>query len=159
MTRRTAWANVLMGAVVMIVGFGFADDARQKAQKVSVGILKVRSVGEGRFMTWQLATLTIVLGGVVAASGTGAGIRHGFYAGLLAAVGAIGLDASRGEPGPVAEYWLSTLSMSGASNLAAYMAVSSGIMLLAVAGGWLGGALLLPVAPQYKRSARSRAMD
>lgn len=151
--RPTAWARILVGAMVMVVAVAVADKARTGAQKYSGGMLRVNSVGQAQFLTWQLAVLGALVGGATAGAGTGAGIRHGIVAGALGGVGVIGLTAAVGEPlGPVA-YWLGTLSLGGvpANDPAAITAALAGVLLLGVVGGWLGGTLFQPLAPAYMR--------
>ena len=80
--RPTWWVRVLAGAAIMVIGVAAADPVRMTLQKNSAGLLRVESQGQGQFITWQLATLVVLCGGVFAAAGTGAGIRHGIFAGI-----------------------------------------------------------------------------
>ena len=107
-------------------------------------------------MTWQLATLIIGLGGLVAAAGTGAGFRHGLFAGVLEAAGAVGLNAAQGVLNPPSTYWLNKLSLGGLapSDPVAMAGVAIGVLIAALAGGILGGVLLPPLAPEHVRNRK-----
>ena len=159
--RPTSLVRVLAGAMIMVAAVAVSDKFRSGAQKYSGGLLRVNSVGQGQFLTWQIAVLGMLAGGATAAAGTGAGIRHGVLAGSLGAVGVLGLTASLGEPlGPVA-YWLSTLSLGTLpyNDPAAVTAAVSGVLLLGILGGWLGGTLFQPLAPAHARQRLSSGMD
>lgn len=145
--RPTSLVRVLLGAMIMLAAIAVADKVRTGAQKYSGGLLRVNSVGQGQFLTWQIAVLGVLAGGATAAAGTGAGIRHGVLAGVLGAIGVLGMTVSRGEPlGPVA-YWLSTLRLGTIpyNDPAAITAAVGGVLLLGVLGGWLGGTLFQPL--------------
>jgi hypothetical protein len=158
--RPTMWIRILAGAMVMIASVAVADQVRSKAQKYSGGMLRVTSVGQGRFVTWQIAVTGMLAGGALAGATTGAGMRHGSIAGAIASVGAVGLSVMRGEPLAPIEYWLSVLSLSGApSEAAPAVAAIGGVMLLGFLGGWLGGSLFQPLAPEHMRRRLSTGLD
>jgi hypothetical protein len=149
----TSWLRVFLGATMMVLAVAAADKVRGGAQKYSGGLLRVNSVGQGRFLTWQLAVLGCLAGGAAAGAGTGAGLRHGALAGAASAAGVFALTAVAGEAlGPVS-YWLGQLSLSGLPHTepAAIVAAASGMLALGVVGGWLGGVLFLPLAPDHMR--------
>jgi hypothetical protein len=159
--RPTSWVRVLVGSVIIVVGVGMADEARLKIQRGSGGLFKVESVLQARFLSWQMATFAVLLGGVTAAAGTGAGLRHGLIAGGIGAAGVIGLAVSRGEVSPALHYWLSRLSVGGTGTLdpPAAAAVIGGVLAAAIVGGWLGGQVFLPLAPAPMRSRRLKMGD
>ena len=155
-SRRTQWARIFVGAAIMTLGFTLAEKVRHGAQKYSGGILQVNSLAQGQFMSWQLALLAVMVGGGTAAAGTGAGVRHGAIAGLIAGAAAVGLNAQRGGPNAPSEYWLDKLSLSGLppQDPAAMLGVAGGVWLAAVVGGWLGSQLLPPLVPAHMRDRR-----
>lgn len=159
--RPTAWLRVLIGAAVMVAGVGLADEVRQGAQRFSGGMLKVSSRAQGRFLSWQFATLAILGGGAAAGAGTGAGRRHGAFAGFLGAAGVVGLTATRAEPTQGVIYWLDKLNFSTFSpdDPGSVAAVAGGVLLAGLVGGWLGAALFLPLAPPHMRNRRLKAGD
>ena len=154
--RPTQFLRVLAGAAVIVIGVAIADQARHFIQKNSGGLLRVESLGQGEFITWQLATLVVLGGGVLAAAGTGAGIRHGMIAGVLGAAGIIGLCMKMGQTFAPVEYWLVKTQLDGQPLTAppVLMAVGGGVLLISLLGGWLGGALFLPLAPESMRNRR-----
>ena len=159
--RPMAWGRVILGAALMVAGVGLADKVRHTAQKYSGGLLKVESIGQGRFLSWQFATLAVLAGGAAAGAGTGAGLRHGVCAGFLGAFGVVGLVAARGEPTQSVAYWLDWLNMSAAGGLApgGMAGVAAGVLAASLVGGWLGAALFLPLAPAHMRHRRLKAGD
>lgn len=159
--RPTAWVRVFIGAAIIVGGVSVAEKIRQSAQKGSAGLLKVQSSGQGRFISWQLATFAVLAGGVVAAAGTGAGLRHGLIAGFLGAAGVVGMAASEGNIGPGLTYALDKLGFGGAGPADAATLVAAGgvILFTAMAGGWLGGQVFLPLAPVHMRNRRLRGGD
>jgi hypothetical protein len=161
-TRRpTSWLRVLVGASLMVLAIVAADKERRGALKYSGGLLHVTSVGQGRFLTWQLAVLGGLAGGAAAGAGTGAGIRHGVLAGVASGAGVLALSAPAGEPlGPIA-YWLGQLSLNGLppNEPAVVIAAAGGMLILGILGGWLGGNLFLPVAPAEARARPRSSLD
>lgn len=159
--RPTRMVRVLAGAIIMVAGVGLADTIRIKVQRNSGGLFRVESILQGQFLSWQMATFAVLLGGVTAAAGTGAGVRHGLLAGCVGGAGVIGLTAARGEVLPPMEYWLSRLSLGGigAMDPAAIAAVVSGVLIAGLIGGWLGAQVFLPLAPAHMRSRRLKMGD
>lgn len=151
--RPTEWVRVLAGAAIMVAGVALADHARMFAQKYSGGILRVQSMIEGEFVTWQLATFTVLLGGLVAGAGTGAGARHGFVAGLLGGAAVYGLCVKFGGAVPPLEFWLVRLSLDELplTDPSVVVGIGGSVLLVALFGGWLGGVLLPPLATEQQR--------
>ncbi|HEV3437535.1 MAG TPA: hypothetical protein VG122_09250, partial [Gemmata sp.] len=102
--KPTVWVRVLVGASMMVCGVTIADQARHFAQKNSAGMLRVQTVGQGEFITWQIATFAVLLGGVTAGAGTGAGLRHGLFAGVLGGIGVLGVCLKQGAAIPPIAY-------------------------------------------------------
>jgi hypothetical protein len=151
--RPTAWARILVGATLMLVAVAAADKVRNGAQKYTGGMLRVTTQGQARFITWQLAVFGVLGGGVLAGAGTGSGVRHGLMAGAMGGVGVVALSAALPQPLSPVLYWLGTLSLGDAptNDPAAIGAAIGGVLLLGVVGGWLGGTLLQPLAPEGMR--------
>jgi hypothetical protein len=152
--RPTAWLRVLLGAMMMVLAVAAADKVRTGAQRYSGGMLRVDSVGQGRFLSWQLAVLGVLAGAATAAAGTGAGARHGVLAGVFSAAGVLGMTATAGESLAPVAYWQSQLSLGSLppGDPAAIAAAAGGMLLLGLVGGWLGGLLFLPLAPEHLRN-------
>ncbi len=159
--RPTAWARVLVGAMLMVVAVAGADPVRKGMQKYSDGMLKVASQGQAQFLTWQFAVLGVLGGGALAAAGTGAGLRHGLLAGGVGGVGVLGATALRGQVlGPVG-YWLDKLALGelAPTDPSAVAAAIGGVIFLGLLGGWLGGALFQPLAPEHRRGRLRTGLD
>jgi hypothetical protein len=152
--RPTAWLRILAGAMIMLLAVAAAEQVRSGAQKYSGGALRVYSIGQGQFLTWQIAILGVLGGGVLAGAGTGAGIRHGLISGALGGVGVIGLTAMHGAPLSPVSYWLNKIALGEAASNDPYAigAALGGVLFLGFLGGWLGGTLFLPLAPDHMRS-------
>jgi len=157
--RPTSWLKVTLGIALMSVGVLLADDFRTAIQRGTAGMFKVDSVGQGRFVSFQLATLAVLVGGMTAAAGTGAGARHGMYASMFTSALVVGVMASRpgNLPSPIS-YTLELLSVPPQPITAAAMAMGCTLTLFGILGGWLGGQLFLPLAPAHMRQ-RLRSVD
>ncbi|HEY1190364.1 MAG TPA: hypothetical protein VGE74_22210 [Gemmata sp.] len=155
--RPTLWARVLVGAAVMVVSVVCADQLRKGMQKYSEGTLKVSSVGQARFITWQIAMVGMLTGAGLAGASTGAGTRHGALAGGLAGVGVLGATAARGEALVPVQYWLGQLSLGelAPTEPAAVAGALVGVALTGLLGGWLGGSLFQPLIPEHMRGLRT----
>jgi hypothetical protein len=147
--RPTAWLRVIVGALVMVCGAMASDTVRSVTQKNSAGLLQVQSRVEGDFVTWQMATFAILLGGVIAGAATGAGLRHGIFAGAVGGLAILGICLKQGTAIPAIAYGLECTPMGGwpIDNPTVCFFVAGSILLVAVVGGWLGGALFQPLAP------------
>ncbi len=154
--KPTLWLKVFLGAAIMAGGVLMADRARMGIQRASAGALRVESVGQGKFVSWQLATLLAAAGGAVAAASTGAGARHGLYAGLLAGAGvAVVLGTRGGDLPPQVSYTLDQFSLpSNSFDGPNGMAIALSVLAVGLVGGWLGGQLFLPLAPAHMRNRR-----
>lgn len=159
--RPTHMVRILAGAAIILIGVVISDQARHFLQKNSGGLLRVESMGQGEFITWQIATLIVLSGGVMAGAGTGAGIRHGILCGLVGGGAVLGACIKFGSALPPIEYWLTKMSLDGLPLTAppVLVAIGGGIMTLALLGGWLGGALFLPLAPAAMRRRINVGMD
>ncbi len=147
-SRPTLWLRVLGGAIIMFLGVAIADEFRSNLQKYSAGMLRVRSLGQGEFITWQIAAFAVLLGGMAAGAGTGAGTRHGLLAGLLGGVGIYGMCVKAGGALPPIQWWLVRLSLDELPLMtpSVVVGIAGSVFLAALAGGWLGGALFVPLA-------------
>jgi hypothetical protein len=158
--KPTVWIRILIGATVMICGAMIADKSRVFIQKNSAGLFRVQSVGQGEFITWQLASFAVLLGGVIAGAGTGAGIRHGLITGSIGGIGLLGICLKQGTAIPPIAFWLVRVSLNDwpITNPSVCAVVAGTILLVGLVGGWLGGALFLPLAPAHMRK-RLRSGD
>jgi hypothetical protein len=147
-----AWLRILAGGALIVVSVAAADQVRKGLQQYSAGVLKVDSVGQGQFLTWQFAVLGVLVGGGLAGATTGAGARHGIFAGGLGAVGVLGATAMQGESLTPIAYWLKRLSLGelAPTDPLAVGAAVGGVLLLGLIGGWLGGSLFQPLAPPHR---------
>ncbi len=151
--RPTVWVRVMLGAMVMVCGMAMADQTRHFVQKNSAGLLRVQNLGQGEFITWQLGTFLVLMGGIIAGSGTGAGLRHGLIAGLLGSVGVFAFCLKQGSAIPPVAYWLERFALEDLplTAPAVFFTVTLGVLVVGLVGGWLGGALFLPLAPENMR--------
>lgn len=159
--RPTAWARVLVGALLAVSAMALAEQLRFSAERYTGGALRAGSVGQARFIAFQFAALGALAGGALAAAGTGAGLQHGFLTGALAATGVVGLTASRGENLSPIAFLLSATNLGGLpANDPAGLGVAFGCVLGLVAlGGCLGAALFLPLAPESMRQRLKLGQD
>jgi hypothetical protein len=79
----TAWVQILLSTTIAVVGFAFADSLRgyiktNAGQSVFLGPPTVQPT-----VSIGIATAWLIVGGVLAAKGTGAGLRHGAISGAI----------------------------------------------------------------------------
>jgi hypothetical protein len=98
---------------------------------------------------------------VFAASGTGAGIRHGMFAGFLGAAGVVALCHSQGAALPPVEYFLSRSSLDHLPITSPTVLGTLGMAVAALGalGGWLGGTLFPVMAPPHMRKRLQVGLD
>jgi hypothetical protein len=151
--KPTVWIRVFAAAMLIICCVAVSDQTRHFVQKNSAGLLRVQNLGQGEFITWQLAMFAVLVGGIIAGSGTGAGLRHGLYAGAIGGLGVLGVCLKLGQPIPPIAYWLNRVSLEELplTSPGVCFAVAGSILAVSVIGGWLGGALFLPLAPANMR--------
>jgi hypothetical protein len=154
----TQWIRVVLGAFVMVVGVVLADGFRNLAQKNSGGMLRVQSLGQAEFVTWQLGTFAVLMGGIFAGATTSAGFRHGVYAGCLGGLGVYAMCTKVGAALPPVAWWLTRFSLGEQplNSPAVIGTITASVLIVGVLGGWLGGILLPKLAPPSMRS-RPRA--
>jgi hypothetical protein len=159
--RPTWWVRIFAGAAIIVIGAAFADPLRSALQRNSGGLLRVESFGQADYITWQFATLISLFGGVFAAMGTGAGIRHGMFAGILGAAGVVALCHNQGEPLPPVYYFLTRTELDHMPMTSPPVlgAVGLGVAALGALGGWLGGTLFPVMAPEHMRRRLQVGLD
>jgi hypothetical protein len=158
---RTAWFRVALGSGIIVAGAALANPLRVEAQKATGGALHAESRWEARFVSCQFAALIIMGGGIVAGAATGAGIRHGVYAGLLGSIGVFALAGSYGDLATPGGYVGDELNIgsSDPTNVFALGTMVIGVFAGGLIGGWLGGTLFLPLAPRHLRHRLLRIGD
>jgi hypothetical protein len=151
--RPTLWIRVIASAAIMVCGVTGAESAKNYAQRYSLGLLRVQNLAQGEFITWQIASFAVLLAGAVAGAGTGAGLRHGFFAGVVGGAGVLVVCLKQGAALPPIAYWLERISLDHLDLMtpAVCLVVPMSILAVGVVGGWLGGALFLPLAPPAMR--------
>jgi hypothetical protein len=159
--RPTRWIRIVLAAAFIVAGMAVAEKARYGAEKASGGLLRVESRSQGKFMSWQIATLAVLIGGAYAGASTGAGLRHGLYAGVLAGIGGGVVIMTRGGFTQPEEYLLKYMNLpaSGPGDPVAVMGIGFGVMVATVVGGWFGSQLFPPLAPAHMRRRRLRGYD
>jgi hypothetical protein len=149
----TRWFRILTGATLAVALLLCADTIRQTVQQYSLGLFQAPGIGQAQFLTWLIALFGLLLGSVLAAAGSPAGLRHGALTGLLTApmvlVVALQQDAL---PAPV-EYTLTRAGLAGVplNDPIAAAVVLGGILAVCTLGGWFGAALFPPLAPPALR--------
>jgi len=157
-SRPTVWARVLIGTTLTVMGITMAEEVRLTVQKYSAGIFHTNTRIEAEFITWQIATLAGLAGAMIAGAETGAGPRHGLFTGILSGFSIYGLWTQRGAAFlfPALKFWLDKLGIPTESVTApaSIAGVIGSILLLGLVGGWMGGALFLPLSPAHHRGRR-----
>jgi hypothetical protein len=155
--RPTIWLRVLAGGMIAAVGLLASDEIRFALARGSMGLLQTGGANQGPMVGFQIAVFLIGLGGVIAGAATGAGIRHGMLAGLVAAIGVIAAAANRSDtPYPAIDGYFITMGRQPVpvTHVEGGVEIVGFVVAVCTAGGWLGGQLFLPLAPPYMRKRR-----
>jgi hypothetical protein len=138
------WAHILIGTVLAIGGTLGARMIRE--------LVVVAGGGTGRemqsqFITWEIALVAQLMGGLIAGAGTRGGVLYGLWVGLPSAafLTVVQALAAIRVPTQAVSAWLLGVSVPEGSPAAL---VIQGIQAVAfcVIGGWLG-TIILPVNP------------
>jgi hypothetical protein len=155
--RPTAWLRVFLGALVAFAAIVASDQIRLFLAKASIGIFNTGGSSKAAAVGAQLAGIVFLIGGIIAGANTGAGFRHGLFAALLTLVNLYVSAYVRGFPvdPPIAGLF-AYLDRPFQSLLDPESAgiVALTILILVTAGGWLGGQLFPPLAPEWMRNRR-----
>jgi hypothetical protein len=153
--RPTRWLQIALGAILVIAGIITSDPMRFALAKYSGGILNTGGVNRSAIIGLELGTLIVIFGGLVAGAGSGAGLRHGFFAGLLTSAGL--LFASRKQPNgsfPAVDGFLNLLGQDIDPLLNPRIAINFLLALVTLMSlsGALAGQLFPPLASKIQRS-------
>jgi hypothetical protein len=138
------WARFLLGAAIAVGGTIGARWIRD--------FVVIAGGGNGHemqsnFITWQIAALAQVIGGIVTGSNSRSGAMYGFWTGILAAALIVVIPSLRDAPVPAFSAWI--LGSAAESRPAALLVQGIQALILGFFGGWLG-ALILPPAAQVR---------
>ena len=150
--RPTSWIRVLIGAVIVVAGVAGADTVRTGLKKSTSGIVNTGGPAQAGLVDLQIAALIVIVGAVVAGSGTGAGVRHGVLAGGLAGLGVAVLGS--GWTAPVVAGLFELVGRSPPGGTKGPLALALVVVLLSTAGGWFGGQIFPPIVPKHLRRKR-----
>jgi hypothetical protein len=146
--RPPAWGQLAVGVMVCVSSVLVADSVRDLFRKTGNTTATLGGAAYIPTLDVSLAAFGVVIGGIVAAVGTGSGFRNGLACGGVAGIAVTGLAAAGVKAThPILEGLLKLAGLP-TRNLAAaepMMLLAFGVMVVAAAGGWLGGALFPPV--------------
>jgi hypothetical protein len=149
--RPTHWWKVLLSSMLVLGAVIGSDFAREGLKKLPVGLLNNFGGSGGAIprIDFEIAALFIVLGTFVAGLNTGAGLRHGLYAGLLTSIAVVCMYRTQGEGVfPALDFLAEHLESETQSKLA--LALGSIFFLTGTVGGWMGGQLMPPLRRRKK---------
>lgn len=155
--RPTVWLRVFVGALLAFAAIIASDQIRLFLSKASIGVFNTGGSSRAAAVGAQLAAIVLLVGGMIAGANTGAGLRHGFFASILATVNLFISTAVRGNPTdpPVAGLFAYLdLPFVSLFDPGCGAIVAGTIVGLITAGGWLGGQLFPPLAPEWMRHRR-----
>lgn len=155
--RPTVWLRVFFGALIAFSAVVASDQIRLFLSKASIGIFNTGGSTRAAAVGAQLAAIIFLLGGMIAGANTGAGLRHGIYASLLTIINVAISYVVRGNPidPPVAGLFAYLdRPFESLFDPVCGLIIASTIFLLVTAGGWLGGQLFPPLAPEWMRVRR-----
>jgi DNA-directed RNA polymerase subunit RPC12/RpoP len=122
-----AWGRVLVGAVLAIAGTLYAKTLLKVVLDASDGKLSLDTYLQAELVTWEIKALAILLGSVIAGSGTANNLKQGTCVGFA-----------------VALVQLTILLSSDSVPLEKGILTIGATMALGLVGGWFGGQMLPP---------------
>ena len=151
-----SWARVGLGVAVAVVGVLISDGVRTGLRSVAGQGLFLGSPTQSAAVDFFLGGVAIMLGGVVAGGGSGAGLRHGVVMGVIAAAGLATLSLAGKESAIV--------PLTGLLEVVGYpsesprtanglVVVVAGVTTLGALSGGFGGLLLPRLAVKSRRRA------
>lgn len=155
--RPTAWVRVAVGGAVAAAGVIAADELRVWLARSSGGLFQTGGPARAGMVGLEIAAILMTAGAAAAGATTGAGLRHGLLAGLLAVAGVlIGAAGREDRTFPAANGLFQLLGVDPApvTTVNAGGLVAIGILALMAVAGWLGGQLFPPLAPPAVRNRR-----
>ncbi len=155
---KIAWARIVGGAALAVGCTVWAGRIREYILGTSGGLFTVDSRLQIHFVTWVIASLGVLAGGIFAGASTRAGLRHGLLVGVLscASIFVISLFVLR-EALPAERFFATIVGLSEEdadqpARVALFLLTNT--LLLGILGG-LTGSMLLP--PTTRRSRLDRA--
>ena len=152
--KPTQWVRVLLSGVLATLAISQAESVRLGLRAVAGQSLNLGNSATFIYVDLQIAVILLAIATMISGTTTGAGLRHGLYAGLIAAFGIV-VMSSRGMLPPAVEGWLQLwhlpITLANGKSLAA---VAGGVLLFSTMCGGLGNSLLPPLARGEQRSRR-----
>ncbi|CAN5605795.1 hypothetical protein BH11PLA2_BH11PLA2_06310 [soil metagenome] len=149
--RPTAWFRIAFAATLVVIGVIASDSIRYGLSKGSGGWLNTGGINRSATMGLQIATILTILGGIISGMGTGAGFKHGLFAGILAGMGLLITSGSRPNGlFPALEGYLNFFDIAHDPLTTPRIGfdVMIGLLSIMAACGWLGGQLFPSLAPK-----------
>jgi hypothetical protein len=128
------FGRVCAGAFVIVIGVVWADSIRDILLRASGGTLNISSHLQAQLVSMEISALVALLGASFASATTRNGIKQGLCAGLGAGVIVLGIQI--GSPKFALESTFFTVS---------------GVVAVALVGGWFGSHLFPPLSAKRKR--------
>jgi hypothetical protein len=148
-----AWFRIIGGAALAIGCTVWAGKIREYIVGTSGGAFMVDSRIQVQFVTWVIASLAVVIGGIFAGASTRAGLRHGLLVGLISCLGIFVIYSQVIKEALPAEYFFAHVAglpeeeANTPARIGLFLLTNA--MLLSILGGWLGSTLLpRTVVPQ-----------
>jgi hypothetical protein len=139
------WSKILTGAVFAFVGTVWAHEIRAYLHRFGG---RVASNSQDQFVIWEIGALIVLIGGIFAGSATRRGFMHGFCVGVVAMIGLVITQYSKGVRFfPSHEFWILQAGIDPRGGPIEFGAVFIGAMItlvVAVLGGVLGAQLFPP---------------
>jgi hypothetical protein len=129
-----AWVRVAAGTALAVAGTLSAALIFDKMIDVSNGVLATTHDVQDRIITWEIKALAVLLGGVLAGSGSRNGLKQGLCVGLAASVILLGIQLQ------FSKSWPNVLVLTAGISFS-----------LSLVGGWFGSQLFPPVVKARRK--------
>jgi len=128
--------RVCAGAFLIVVGVVWSNAILEFLLRASNGALTISSQMQAQLVTMEITALVALVGAGFAGATTRNGFKQGFGVGLCSATIVLGLQINNPR-----------------FNLESAIFTLSGIVIIALVGGWFGGQLFPPIGERRRRKA------
>jgi hypothetical protein len=136
-----AWIRVCLGSVIAVMGTLTANIFLNWVLDHSYGKLSTSTDLQDKLVTWEIQSLAVVFGGVLAGAMTSNGFKQGLFVGVFTGIGLACFSTNNQH---------STMELIALTPIGAFG--------LSLVGGWFGGELLPPVVPKVRLGHEMGAM-
>jgi hypothetical protein len=151
----TAWFQLLVGILIGVIGFYLADTLRMQVKVIGGSNINLGPPAFAPVIDIVFAIITLLFSGVLAAAGTGAGLRHGAWlGGVVGGLICLGLVMGKEMIVPTIEGLLLLFGL-GDESLKSTQSLTA-VFLLCLFVGSIGGVFGATLLPKLARKRKKK---